>query len=74
MHEINANRSLRAVVETQNMEWESSEADGVLRKRLERLHGTPELVTTVVQFKMGSSFPPHQHVYDEEIFVLDGTF
>lgn len=74
MHEINANRSIRTVVETQNMEWESSEADGVLRKRLERLHGNPELVTTVVQFKMGSSFPPHQHVYGEELFVLDGTF
>ena len=74
IQEINADRGKRVVVETQSMEWETSEADGVLRKRLERLHGDPEPVTTVVKYKPSSSFPPHRHVHGEEIFVLEGTF
>ena len=74
IQEINADRSQRVVMETQNMDWETSEADGVLRKRLERFHGDPELVTTVVKYKPNSSFPPHRHVCGEEIFVLEGTF
>lgn len=74
IQEINADRSKRVVVETQSMEWETSEADGVLRKRLERFHGDPEPVTTIVKYKSNSSFHPHRHVHGEEIFVLEGTF
>ena len=72
--ELNADRSQRIAVETQTMQWEISEADGVMRKRLERLTGDPEPVTTVVRYMSGSSFPAHRHVHGEEIFVLEGTF
>lgn len=74
IQELNADRSLRVVVETANLQWESSEADGVLRRRLERLKGDPEPVTTLVRYMPGSSFSPHRHVNGEEIFVLQGTF
>lgn len=74
IQELNADRSLRVVVETANLQWETSEADGVLRRRLERLKGDPEPVTTLVRYLPGSSYSPHRHVNGEEIFVLQGTF
>lgn len=74
IQELNADQSLRVVVNTKNMEWETSEAEGVLRKRLERIDANPEPVTTLVQYLPGSSFPAHKHVNGEEIYVLEGTF
>ena len=74
IQELNADHSLRAVIETASMPWETSEADGVLRKRLERIDADPEPVTTVVRYEADSAFRPHRHVYGEEIFVLEGTF
>lgn len=74
IQELNADRSQRVVIETQGMQWETSEAGGVLRRRMERLKGEPEPVTTVVRYMPGSSFAPHRHVNGEEIFVLEGTF
>ncbi len=71
---LNADYSLRVVVETENMQWESSEAEGVLRRRLERLAGDPEPVTTIVRYLPNSLFPTHRHANGEEIFVLEGTF
>ncbi len=37
IQELNADRSQRVVIETENMDWETSEADGILRRRLERV-------------------------------------
>jgi len=74
IQELNADHSQRVVMETANMEWETSEAGGVLRKRLERIDAKPEPVTTVVRYQADSTFPAHQHVKGEEIFVLEGTF
>lgn len=74
IQELNADHSLRAVVETANMKWETSEAGGVLRKRLERIDEKPEPVTTIVRYQANSAFPAHRHVKGEEIFVLDGIF
>ena len=74
IQELNADHSLRAVVETSNMPWETSEAGGVLRKRMERIDAKPEPVTTIVQYQADSAFPAHQHVKGEEIIVLEGTF
>ncbi len=74
IQELNADRSQRVVIETENMDWETSEADGILRRRLERLKGDSEPVTTVVRYLPGSTFSPHRHVNGEEIFVLAGTF
>ena len=74
IQELNADYTQRVVIETDNMEWETSEAEGVMRRRLERLKGNPEPVTTIVRYMPGSSFSPHKHVNGEEIFVLEGTF
>lgn len=74
IQELNADNSLRAVVETANIKWEASEAGGVLRKRLERIDQKPEPVTTIVRYQANSAFPAHQHIKGEEIFVLEGTF
>lgn len=74
IQELNADFSQRAVVETASMAWEASEADGVLRKRLERIDAKPEPVTTIVRYQANSAFPAHQHIKGEEIYVLEGTF
>jgi len=74
IQELNTDFSQRAVVETANMDWETSEADGVLRKRLERIDAKPEPVTTIVRYQADSAFPAHQHIRGEEIYVLEGTF
>jgi len=74
MQELNADHSQRVVMETASMDWETSEADGVLRKRLERIDAKPEPVTTIVRYEADSAFPAHQHIKGEEIFVLEGTF
>lgn len=74
IQELNADHSQRVVIETASMQWEGSEAEGVLRKRLERIDAKPEPVTTVVRYQANSSFPAHCHVKGEEIFVLEGTF
>lgn len=74
IQELNADFSQRAVLETANIDWETSEADGVLRKRLERIDTKPESVTTIVRYQADSAFPAHQHLKGEEIFVFEGTF
>jgi len=74
IQELNTDFSQRAVVETAGMDWETSEADGVLRKRLERIDAKPEPVTTIVRYQADSAFPAHQHIRGEEIYVLEGTF
>lgn len=74
IQELNADHSKRVVMETATMPWETSEADGVLRKRLERIDAKPEPVTTIVRYQADSSFPAHNHIKGEEIFVLEGTF
>jgi anti-sigma factor ChrR (cupin superfamily) len=74
IQECNADYSLRAAIDTASMKWETSEAGGVLRKRLERIDAKPEPVTTIVRYQANSAFPAHQHIKGEEIFVLEGTF
>ena len=74
IQELNADHTQRVVMETATMPWETSEANGVLRKRLERVDAKPEPVTTVVRYQADSSFPAHSHIKGEEIFVLEGTF
>ena len=72
---LNGNLSRRVHVRTQNMAWQSSPGERVLRKRLHRV-GSPEAgqVTSVVRYQPGSSFPRHEHPEGEEILVLDGIF
>jgi anti-sigma factor ChrR (cupin superfamily) len=75
MDELNSNFSKRVVVHTAAMQWRSSPAAGVWRKRLE-LRGGAESgrVTSIVRYDPGSRFPPHEHPDGEEILVLEGIF
>ncbi|MBT8040406.1 MAG: cupin [Xanthomonadales bacterium] len=71
---LNADRSLRVVVETAALDWEQSPAAGVWRKKLERAGDEAGIVTSVVRYAPGSRFAEHAHPLGEEVFVLDGVF
>lgn len=72
---INGDLSIRAAVNTNEMDWASSPSGTVWRKRV-HLVGQPESgqVTSVVRYEPGASFPAHDHPEGEEILVLDGVF
>jgi anti-sigma factor ChrR (cupin superfamily) len=72
---LNGNMTIRAVMDTRELDWALSPAGAVLRKRL-HLVGEAESgqVTTFVRYLPGSSFPEHDHPEGEEIFVVKGTF
>ena len=72
---INGDMTQRAVMHTAAMDWQASPGGGVLRKRLHLVGGVESgQVTSVVQYRKGSSFPAHDHPEGEEILVLDGVF
>ncbi len=76
MHEsINGDLTLKATVDTNEMEWTSSPSGSVFRKRV-HLVGPPESgqVTSIVRYEPDSSFPAHDHPDGEEILVLEGVF
>jgi anti-sigma factor ChrR (cupin superfamily) len=72
---INGDLSVRAVVDTTQMEWSRSPSGSVWRKRV-HLVGPPESgqVTSVVRYEPHSRFPAHDHPDGEEILVLEGVF
>ena len=72
---INGDLSVRAVVDTTQMEWTPSPSGSVWRKRV-HLVGPPESgqVTSVVRYEPHSRFPTHDHPDGEEILVLEGVF
>lgn len=71
---INMDLSQKVVIETAEMPWQGSRADGVRRKPLEREFAESGRATSIVEFMPGASFPPHTHYNGEEIFVLEGVF
>ena len=72
---INGDLSVRAIVDTNRMEWTASPSGSVWRKRV-HLVGSPESgqVTSVVRYDPESSFLAHDHPEGEEILVLEGVF
>ena len=72
---MNGDLSVRAVVDTTQIEWAPSPSGSVWRKRV-HLVGPPESgqVTSVVRYEPHSRFPAHDHPEGEEILVLDGVF
>ena len=72
---INGDLSVRAMVDTTQMEWTRSPSGSVWRKRV-HLVGPPESgqVTSVVRYEPCSRFPAHDHPEGEEILVLEGVF
>ena len=72
---INGNLAVRAVMDTNSMEWTASPSGTVWRKRV-HLVGEPESgqVTSIVRYQPDASFPTHDHPEGEEILVLQGVF
>jgi anti-sigma factor ChrR (cupin superfamily) len=75
MKAINGDLSIRAVVDTRQMDWTASPSASVWRKRM-HLVGPPESgqVTSIVRYEPHSKFPAHDHPEGEEILVLEGVF
>lgn len=71
---INADLSLRAVVDSEALPWVPSPAAGVERRMLEREGEEVARVTSIVRFAPGGRFPAHEHGGGEEFLVLAGTF
>ena len=71
---LNLDFTKKVVMDTANMEWQSSPAAGVLRKPLARENKESGHATSVVKYEKGSRFSSHQHPYGEEILVLEGVF
>jgi anti-sigma factor ChrR (cupin superfamily) len=72
---INGDLTVRAVMDTNSMEWTASPSGTVWRKRV-HLVGAPESgqVTSIVRYQPDASFPAHDHPAGEEILVLEGVF
>lgn len=58
---------------TTDLPWLSSSAPGVERRMLSRDDDTG-VVTSIVRYVPGASYPAHAHPGGEEILVLEGTF
>ena len=71
---LNLDFSQRVIIDTEEQEWIESPCAGVLRKPLARAEQQDGHVTSIVEYKPGSSFSSHKHPFGEEIFVLSGVF
>lgn len=70
---LNANLSLRVVVDSNQLDWLDSPATGIQRKLLERDGAEVARATSIVRYAPGSHFAKHKHDLGEEIFVLEGV-
>ena len=66
--------SERVVINSHELDWQGSRADGVRRKPFERENAESGRATSIVEFMPGASFPQHIHGMGEEILVLEGVF
>jgi anti-sigma factor ChrR (cupin superfamily) len=64
----------RALVHSEQLQWQESPMRGVSRRPLERVGGEIARATTIVRYAPGSHFSPHVHTGGEEFFVLSGVF
>jgi len=71
---LNDDFSKRVVMHGETLDWEESPMPGVHRRRLDRVVGELERVTTIVRYAPGSQFSSHVHTGGEEFIVLDGVF
>ena len=72
---LHADMTVRAVVDTQALDWLASPSGGVERRMLDRDDGGEVArATSLVRYAAGSTFPRHEHALGEEYFVLEGTF
>jgi len=71
---VNDDFSKRVVMHGDAITWEDSPMPGVQRRRLDRVQGEFDRVTTIVRYAAGSQFSSHVHGGGEEFIVLDGVF
>lgn len=72
--ELNSDFSARAIVHSEQLEWQASPMKGVDRRMLDRIGGEVARATTIVRYAPGSKFSAHTHTGGEEFIVLDGVF
>jgi anti-sigma factor ChrR (cupin superfamily) len=70
---LNADYSLRCVIDSNALAWQPSPSPLVHRRLLERDGGEVARATSVVRYEPGATFDSHLHELGEEILVLDGT-
>lgn len=71
---LNMDMSERVVIDSNQMAWLPSPAQGVVRKSLARQGKESGQVTSIVRYEPGSAFTAHSHPAGEEIMVLEGVF
>lgn len=71
---LNLDFSKQLNINTNEMDWQPSPAQGVLRKPLAREDKESGHATSIVRYEAGASFKRHEHPFGEEILVLDGVF
>ena len=72
--DVNADLTLRVVVDTNRMDWQPSPSGSVWRKPLYREGGEFGPVTSLVRYTSGGAFAAHEHPDGEELLILDGVF
>jgi hypothetical protein len=72
--ELNSDFSQRALVHSDQIEWQPSPMPGVDRRMLDRIGGEVARATTIVRYAAGSHFSEHTHIGGEEFVVLEGVF
>eukprot|EP00038_Savillea_parva_P016478 m.16939 g.16939 ORF g.16939 m.16939 type:complete len:278 (+) comp3440_c1_seq1:121-954(+) len=72
--ELHADKTQRAVVHTDTVEWTPSPSAGVFRRMIERQGGEVARASTIVRFDPNKQFGQHTHTGGEEYLVLDGVW
>jgi len=71
--QINADETLRCVVNSGQLAWIASPQSQVQRRLLARDGGEVARATSIVRYAPGARFAEHVHALGEEILVLEGT-
>jgi anti-sigma factor ChrR (cupin superfamily) len=71
---VNANPTMRAVVDSTLLAWVDSPVPGVERRILARDGDEVAQATSIVRYSPGCHFPRHRHDQGEEFLVLHGEF
>ena len=72
--DLNSDFSQRALVHSDQIEWQPSPMPGVDRRMLDRIGDEVARATTIVRYAAGSHFSEHTHTGGEEFVVLEGVF
>lgn len=71
---VNADFTLKAVMDTHALAWAPSPMAGVDRQPLDRVGDEVARASSIVRYVAGSGYRAHTHGGGEEILVLEGVF